>query len=282
MNESYKVIFLGLAHNTIRALPRWCSGKESACQFRRCQRCEFDPRSRISSEGGHGNSLRYSCLGNPMDRGAWQATVHGVTKSWTQLSNWTHIHVYSIITYNSSSSRNGIFISTSQKEKGWFPPEKAVIRDLEPTLGWTPRWKGSRPAQRVSAACSAANVHTAVVWLRDRGVRRKTQAKMSHNVCVLFRLTYLCQGYCKTVTSLHMRQEHWAYSKNDCTLKVSVGEIPGGASLVLIMRLKLTGSYHISKLNYHIILTMLPWIIKSLLVLINDKLDIYLLGFPSI
>ena len=34
----------------------------------------------ISPGGGHGNSLQYSCLGNPMDRGAWQATVHGVTK----------------------------------------------------------------------------------------------------------------------------------------------------------------------------------------------------------
>ena len=34
---------------------------------------------------GHGNPLQYSCLGNPMDRGAWQATVHGVAKSWTQL-----------------------------------------------------------------------------------------------------------------------------------------------------------------------------------------------------
>ena len=32
---------------------------------------------------GNGNPLQYSCLGNPMDRGAWQATVHGVTKSWT-------------------------------------------------------------------------------------------------------------------------------------------------------------------------------------------------------
>ena len=29
---------------------------------------------------GNGNPLRYSCLGNPMDRGAWQATVHGVAK----------------------------------------------------------------------------------------------------------------------------------------------------------------------------------------------------------
>ena len=32
---------------------------------------------------GNGNPLQYSCLGNPMDRGAWRATVHGVTKRWT-------------------------------------------------------------------------------------------------------------------------------------------------------------------------------------------------------
>ena len=34
---------------------------------------------------GHDNSLWYSCLGNPMDRGAWLATVHGVAKSQTRL-----------------------------------------------------------------------------------------------------------------------------------------------------------------------------------------------------
>ena len=32
---------------------------------------------------GNGHSFQYSCLENPMDRGAWQATVHGVAKSWT-------------------------------------------------------------------------------------------------------------------------------------------------------------------------------------------------------
>ena len=32
---------------------------------------------------GNGNLLQYSCLEDPMDRGAWQSTVHGVTKSWT-------------------------------------------------------------------------------------------------------------------------------------------------------------------------------------------------------
>ena len=37
---------------------------------------------------GNGSPLQYSCLGNPVDRGAWWATVHGVTKSWTQLSRY--------------------------------------------------------------------------------------------------------------------------------------------------------------------------------------------------
>ena len=32
---------------------------------------------------GHGNLLQYSCLENPMDRGDWQATIHGVTNRWT-------------------------------------------------------------------------------------------------------------------------------------------------------------------------------------------------------
>ena len=36
---------------------------------------------------GHGNTLQDSCLKTPMDRGAWQAIVHGVAKSWTQLSD---------------------------------------------------------------------------------------------------------------------------------------------------------------------------------------------------
>ena len=38
-----------------------------------------------SPGGEHGNPFQYSCLGNPTDRGAWWATVHGVAKSWTQL-----------------------------------------------------------------------------------------------------------------------------------------------------------------------------------------------------
>ena len=36
---------------------------------------------------GNGNPLQYTCLENPMDRGTWQATVHGVVKSWTRLND---------------------------------------------------------------------------------------------------------------------------------------------------------------------------------------------------
>ena len=45
------------------------------------------PGSGKSPGVGNGNPVQYSCLGNPMDRGAWQATVHGVAKSQTGLSD---------------------------------------------------------------------------------------------------------------------------------------------------------------------------------------------------
>ena len=48
-----------------------------------------------SSREGNGTPLQHSCLENPMNGGAWWATVHGVTKSRTQLSNFTftfHLH----------------------------------------------------------------------------------------------------------------------------------------------------------------------------------------------
>ena len=41
------------------------------------------PGSGRSPGGGNGNLPQYACLGNPMDRGAWQAIVHGVAESWT-------------------------------------------------------------------------------------------------------------------------------------------------------------------------------------------------------
>ena len=51
------------------------------------------PVSGRSPGEGNGNPLQYSCLENPMDGGAWRATVHGVTKSLTRLREFTFIHL---------------------------------------------------------------------------------------------------------------------------------------------------------------------------------------------
>ena len=45
------------------------------------------PESGRCPRGGNGNPLQYPCLENPMDRGAWRATVHGVAKNQTRMSN---------------------------------------------------------------------------------------------------------------------------------------------------------------------------------------------------
>ena len=51
-----------------------------------------------SPGGGQGNPLQHSCLENSMGRGAWWATVHGVTKSWTGLKQLsTHAHRLSLM-----------------------------------------------------------------------------------------------------------------------------------------------------------------------------------------
>ena len=53
-----------------------------------------NPGSGRSPGEGNCNRLQYSCLENPMDWEAWYATVHGVTKSWTQLSDFTYLLKY--------------------------------------------------------------------------------------------------------------------------------------------------------------------------------------------
>ena len=66
-------------------LPRWLSGKESTCQ---CRRLRFNPWVRKIPWRRKWQPI-HSCLGNSMERGAWQATVYEVAKSRTQLSNLT-------------------------------------------------------------------------------------------------------------------------------------------------------------------------------------------------
>ena len=69
----------------LMGFPGGASGKEPACQCRRYEMWVGSLGWEDSPEGGYDNPLKYSCLENPMDRGAWQAIVHRVTKSRTQL-----------------------------------------------------------------------------------------------------------------------------------------------------------------------------------------------------
>ena len=63
------------------------AGKESPCNAGDTEDASSIPGLGRSLGGENGNPFQYSCLENPMDRGAWWSTVHGVSKSQTQLSN---------------------------------------------------------------------------------------------------------------------------------------------------------------------------------------------------
>ena len=78
-----------MAHGAFRkGFPGGASGKEHACLCRRQKRRGFHPWvGKVPWRRGYGKPLQCSCLENPMDRGAWRAAVHCVTKSRTRLSN---------------------------------------------------------------------------------------------------------------------------------------------------------------------------------------------------
>ena len=68
-------------------LPWWCSHEESTSNAGDAGDMGSIPGSGRAPGEENDNLLQYSCLENPMDRGAWRATVHGVAKSWTGLSS---------------------------------------------------------------------------------------------------------------------------------------------------------------------------------------------------
>ena len=84
--------------------PSGSEGKESICNAGDAGDSGSIPWSGRSSGGGHGNPPQYSCLENPMDRGARQATVHRVAESQTRLKHLSaHAHL------------NGCAVGLSQK-----------------------------------------------------------------------------------------------------------------------------------------------------------------------
>ena len=87
-----------LPHASILGLPLWLCGKESTCNVGDLGSI---PGLGRSPGEGNGKPLQYSCLENPMDGGDWQATVHGVAKSWARLTD----NIYLLIHFGCTGSQ---------------------------------------------------------------------------------------------------------------------------------------------------------------------------------
>ena len=84
------------------AFPGGSDGKESAWN---AGDLGLIPELGRSPGGGHGNPLQYSCLENPMDRGAWRSTVHGVTESRTGLIASVLTHAHTRLSFSSDDGK---------------------------------------------------------------------------------------------------------------------------------------------------------------------------------
>ena len=71
------IIIIIILIKYLGGLPWWLRGKESTCQ---CRRYGFDPWVRKILWRRKWQPLQYSCLGYPMDKGAWWSTIHGIEK----------------------------------------------------------------------------------------------------------------------------------------------------------------------------------------------------------
>ena len=103
------------------------SGKEPATNAEDIRDAGLTPGSGRTPRRELGNPLQYSGLENPMDRGAWQATVHGVTKSQTWL-NWlstpTHTHAHAHTHTHTHIEYNTALLQSKQNSEYW---EKEII-----------------------------------------------------------------------------------------------------------------------------------------------------------
>ena len=163
-------------------LPGWPTSKESSCNAGDAGDTGSIPGSGRSPGRGDGNPLQDSCLENPMDRGAWRATVHEVTKSWTQLkwlSTHTCMHQLSLGTERSSlcpcflillqeggplpAPETGGLLSNTRK---WIVWETHVLTKQEILLGKGTRVESSRVREprRTALPCGSQSL---VLWWWD-------------------------------------------------------------------------------------------------------------------
>ena len=133
-------------------------------------------------EGGHGNPLQYPCLENPKDRGAWQATVHQVAKSQTQLSTHTltgliHRHKYTWISFTSPLEMPRDSLQYLQEDRKQYPPPDSLSHK-----------KGSSVQNdHVSGSCHGLEI---IAGIKNSGGKGKMDSQLEKEltqVCTIIR-----------------------------------------------------------------------------------------------
>ena len=114
-----------------RGFPGGAGGEEPAANTEDPRDMGLNPESARSPAKGNHYPLQYSCLENPMDRGVWWATVHGVPKSWTRLRQ-QHTHTSHCILNNCHKSPVVDSLWTDSEHT----PESLVARGVEGVGGW--------------------------------------------------------------------------------------------------------------------------------------------------
>ena len=119
-SSGHRFALLDFTTVRLRGFPGGSDGKESA--YNAGDSGSIPGLGRSPGEG-NGNPLQYSCLENPTHRGAWQATVHGVTKNQTQLSNE---HTQSDFTAESHLNGRQAALVHWKLKRQWLSYYKAV------------------------------------------------------------------------------------------------------------------------------------------------------------
>ena len=172
--DSIYVLIYSIFHYFFRFFPHFRSlqsilllggsvGKESACS---AGDLGSIPGSGRSPGGGSGNPVQYSCLGNPMDRGAWWATSHGVARVRHDLATNIYIYIYTFIYSDVYVSPNLLICYLFFKIKFYW--HTATLTDYMspmaacklPELNWA-------IARGGHMACRAENNHYAVLYRKS-------------------------------------------------------------------------------------------------------------------